>query len=123
LLDEENESLLRKVLVTIECAYQFMPNQNSTENKNFVYELCTINIDTKLKWHLMDGIVSYVFKRYLSKLDQTRTLGLDKNSIDRYLVGDMVRKMSDSKLPDMLPFGYLVGNNCKIKIILKGKLN
>jgi hypothetical protein len=106
-----------------------MPNQAATattntnsENKNFVYELCTINIDSKLKWHLMDGIVTYVFKRYLNRVDSTRALGLDKNSIEKYFVGDMVRKVADSKLPDMLPFGYLIGNNCKIKIILKGKL-
>jgi hypothetical protein len=123
LLDDENENLLRKVLVTIECGYQFMPNQSTSENKNFIYELCTINIDSKLKWHLMDGIVTYVFKRYLNRIDATRSLGLDKNSIDKYFVGDMVRKVADSKLPDMLPFGYLVGNNCKIKIILKGEFN
>lgn len=66
----------------------------------------------------MDGIISYVFKRYLTKLD-SYTLGLDKNSIEKYYIGEIVRKINDTKVPDLLPFGYLVGDNCTIRIILK----
>ena len=121
LLDDENESLLRKVLVTIECSYQFISVATANPlNSNFIYELCTINVDSKLKWLLMDGIVVYVFKRYLNRIDKTKSLGLDKSSIEKYYVGDMMRKLNDPKVPDMLPFGYMVGNNCRIKIILKG---
>jgi len=68
----------------------------------------------------MDGIVAYVFKRFLSKVDHSRSIGLDKNSIEKYCIGDFVRKINDPNYPDLLPFGYLVGNNCTIKIILKG---
>lgn len=117
LLSDENESLLRKALVTIECSYRL--NENLTEN---AYRVCSINIDSKLKWPLMDGIVGYIFKRYLNKIDPSKTTGLDKNSIDKYIIGDFVRKINDNKYPDLLPFGYLVGNNCNIKIILKDNL-
>lgn len=129
LLGDENESLLRKVLVTIECSYQLKPNTlsetptiiaNKKNDDFFVYNICTINIDSKLKWQLMDGIVAYVFKRYLGKIDQFKETGLDKNSIEKYYIGDFVRKINDANFPDLLPFGYLVGNNCTIKIILKG---
>lgn len=133
LLGDENESLLRKVLVTIECSYQLQNKSNSIdttinnsmdlETKSddfFVYKICTINIDSKLKWELMDGIVGYVFKRFLSKVDNSKSIGLNIDSIDRYCIGDFVRKINDPNLPDLLPFGYLVGNNCTIKILLKG---
>lgn len=150
-MGDENESLLRKVLVTVECSYQLTRPENfctdrvekdpggfkedqqqsddkmklKTNAKNedfFVYEICTINLDSKLKWPLMDGIVSYVFKRYLNKIDPNKSTGLDKNSIEKYYIGDCMRKINDTNMPDLLPYGYLVGNNCTIKIILKGTL-
>lgn len=129
LLGDENETLLRKVLVTVECSYQLPMRNNETtattttttsDEEFFVYKICTINIDSKLKWSLMDGIVSYVFKRFVAKIDRTRSIGLEKSSIDKYCIGDLMRKINDTTLPDLLPFGYLVGNNCNIKIILKG---
>jgi hypothetical protein len=131
LLDEENESLLRKVLVTVESTYLINTNNSIVEDGNplelpinLVHKICLINIDSKLKWNLMDGIVSYVFKRYLQKIDPKNLLGLDRSSIDCYLIGDSLkRKLNDnSNLPDLLPYGYFVGKNFEIKIILKDSL-
>lgn len=67
----------------------------------------------------MDGIVCYCFKRYLNKIDPNNSLCLSKNSIEKYFIGDTVRKLNDTKVPDLLPFGYLVGDSCKVKIVLK----
>jgi hypothetical protein len=67
----------------------------------------------------MDGIVCYCFKRYLSKIDPNKSLCLSKYSIEKYFIGDIVRKLNDTKLPDLLPFGYLVGDKCKVRIVLK----
>jgi hypothetical protein len=67
----------------------------------------------------MDGIVCYCFKRYLSKIDPTKSLCLSKYSIEKYFIGDIVRKLNDTKFPDLLPFGYLVGDKCKVRIVLK----
>ncbi len=133
LLGDENESLLRKTLVTVECSYQLKldtPGSEQTDKistcasfKNnsefFEYEVCTINLDSKLKWDLMDGIISYVFKRYINKIDPGHKLGLDQDSIDKYYIGEIMRKINDTNYPAMLPFGYLVGSSCTIRIILK----
>ena len=122
-MGDENESLLRKALVTIESSnIDQMIDKSKNSHDYFTYEVCTINIDSKLNWQLMDGIISYVFKRYLQKIDPTQCLGLNKNSIEKYHIGEIVRKINDTRLPDLLPFGYLVGNNCTIRILLKGKL-
>ena len=114
MLGDENESLLTKALVTIQCSYEL-----KTENNELNYEICTINIDSKLKWHLMDGIVNYCFKRYLTKIDPNNSLCLTKHSIEKYFIGDIVRTLNDPKVPDLLPFGYLVGDNRHVKIVLK----
>lgn len=94
-------------------------DNSSLAGEFFAYEICTINLDSKLKWDLMDGIISYVFKRYLKKIDPSQAMGLNKNSIDKYYIGEIVRRIYDPVYPDMLPFGYLVGNICTIRIILK----
>ena len=114
--------LLRKALVTIDCSYQLQFSSNSDISLNS-YRLCTINIDSKLKWPLMDGIVCYIFRRYISQLDQTQSIGLNQYSIEKYQIGDMVRRIKDPRQPDLLPFGYLIGNNCVIKIFLKDDSN
>ncbi len=134
LLGDENESLLRKTLVTVECSYQLKLDKPESEHASsitggvssfgnrsefFAYEICTINLDSKLKWDLMDGIISYVFKRYINKIDPAKKLGLDKDSIDKYYIGEIVRRINDTNYPVMLPFGYLVGSTCTIRIILK----
>jgi hypothetical protein len=133
LLGDENASLLRKVNVTIQCLYELkeLPNgeedsltMNQFENnftEYFTYSICSINIDSKLKWPMLDGIVSYVFKRYLNKIDPNKSLGLDKHSIEQYTIGEVTRKINDLKCPDLLPFGYLIGDSCSIRIVLKGK--
>lgn len=136
-MGDENESLLRKALVTVECSYQLKPDnrldspsyninnrsqitQSLQDSEFFAYEICTINVDSKLKWDLMDGIISYVFKRYINKIDPSQSMGLTKNSIDKYYIGEIVRKINDkSSYPDMLPFGYLIGKTCAIRIVLK----
>lgn len=67
----------------------------------------------------MDGIISYVFKRYINKIDPSQSMGLTKTSIDKYYIGEIVRKINDPNYPDMLPFGYLIGKTCAIRIVLK----
>ena len=126
-MNDENEALLRKAYVVIKCSYHDHSsiNEEGIENKtqdfcNFKHEICIINIDSKLKWKLMDGIISYVFKRYLKLIDPMDKMGLTKNSIQNYNIGEVTRYLNDSKMPNLLPFGYLVGDNCTIEIVLKG---
>jgi hypothetical protein len=71
----------------------------------------------------MDGVISYVFKRYIKLIDPFDKMGLNKSSIEKYNInGEMTRYLNDPKLPGLLPFGYLVGDNCTIEIVLKGEL-
>jgi hypothetical protein len=108
----------------IKCSYHDIPNSiEDKSDKNCIHckhEVCIINIDSKLKWKLMDGIISYVFKRYLKLIDPLDKMGLNKNSIEKYNIGEVSRYLNDSKLPSLLPFGYLIGDNCTIEIVLKG---
>ncbi len=68
---------------------------------------------------------------------QEANLGLDLDSIHMYYVGDMARQTVHSssqyflendqevrrdKLPDLLPYGYLVGDHTTIIIKLKGTI-
>ncbi|CAB1346242.1 unnamed protein product [Coregonus sp. 'balchen'] len=59
-------------------------------------------------------IVEYVFR-----VDPLTSLGLNSDSIVCYRMGDVVRAHA-SELPEMLPCGYLVGDNNVISVNLKG---
>ena len=161
-MDDENEQLLRKVQVSLQCNYKLdhkgehslvtpsAASQNTSDQLNdhhhtFLYHMCTVNLDSKVSWSLLDGIVSYVFKRYIKQVDAHDSLGLlraeaDSSSgasisIDKYYVGDMCRqllqpggkstvtKFAKSNTPELLPFGYLVGDQCTIRIVLKDDMN
>lgn len=50
------------------------------------------------------------------------SLGLCLDSVWSYHVGEVVR-YKDSKLPDLLPCGYLVGDTSDITVCLKGALH
>jgi hypothetical protein len=113
---------LRKAYVTIKCAYHDPPSIDQQQDKfaACIHEICIINVDSKLKWKLMDGIITYIFKRYLKLIDPLDKMGLNKNSIEKYNIGEISRYLNDTKLPNLLPFGYLFGDNCTIEIVLKG---
>lgn len=72
-------------------------------------------------------MVKRLFKEYINKLDEKTTecgtvgLGIGLDSINMYYVGDMPRKVTCdlSSLPDLLPYGYLVGNHTSIILKLK----
>ena len=74
-------------------------------------------------------MVKSLFKEYLDKLesdDDIPTLGLSLESIFKYYVGEMPRQANNDlieqqqqqKLPDLLPYGYLVGSHTNIIIQL-----
>jgi neuron navigator 2 len=85
----------------------------------------SINVCTKTKWDILDNLIKRHLKEYLNRLDQTCVesggLGLSADdSIQYYYVGDMLRKETNEfSKPDLLPYGYLVGNHTSIIIKLK----
>lgn len=74
-------------------------------------------------------MVKSLFKEYLSQLEsrtvESGGLGLCLDSINYYYVGDMKRSASGAsspgseKLPDLLPYGYLVANHTCVVVKLK----
>ena len=58
-------------------------------------------------------------QEYVFRVDPLTSLGLNSDSIVCYRMGDVVRAHA-SEVPELLPCGYLVGDNNIIKVNLKG---
>lgn len=62
-------------------------------------------------------------QEYLERIDPGTNLDLNEDSIWSYHVGEVIR-YKDSKAPDLLPCGYLVGGSASsITIYLNGALH
>jgi hypothetical protein len=96
------------------------------------YQVCIglVSVCTRTKWDVLETSVSRQFKDYINRLDaatvESGGLGLTTDSIEFFYVGDMYRpgvltaeNEQQQKLPDLLPYGYLVGNHTSILIKLK----
>ncbi|KAK7605409.1 hypothetical protein V9T40_007267 [Parthenolecanium corni] len=82
-----------------------------------------IPVTTKTDWESLDNLVFRAFKEYLERIDPGTNLDLTQDSIWSYQVGEVTRYM-DSKNPELLPCGYLVGgSSSSITIYLKGALH
>lgn len=54
------------------------------------------------------------------RIDTSTSLGLSSDCIASYCIGDLIRSHS-LEVPELLPCGYLVGDNNIITVNLKGK--
>ncbi|XP_076330999.1 uncharacterized protein LOC143236592 isoform X2 [Tachypleus tridentatus] len=79
----------------------------------------SVSVNAMTKWDSLDNVVKRKFKEYLQRIDPVSNLGLCTESILSYHIGDVVRS-KELEVPDLLPCGYLVGDNMKIHIMLKG---
>ncbi|XP_073693894.1 neuron navigator 3 [Garra rufa] len=120
LLDDGYEGNLRKegrsvrIVVTI--------NSDSYKTKAMQkkeYLIGSIGVSGKTKWDVLDGVIRRLFKEYVFRVDPLTSLGLNSDSIVCYKMGDVVRSHA-SEVPELLPCGYLVGDNNVIKVSLKG---
>lgn len=55
------------------------------------------------------------------RIDTSSSLGLSSDCIASYCVGDLIRS-HNLEVPELLPCGYLVGDNNIITVNLKGKM-
>ncbi|XP_053539362.1 neuron navigator 2 isoform X3 [Ictalurus punctatus] len=78
-----------------------------------------IGVSGKTKWDVLDGVVKRLFKEYIRHVDQVSQLGLSSDSVESYRIGDVIRP-GRAETPELLPCGYLVGENKTINISLKG---
>uniref|UniRef100_A0A4W5L534 Neuron navigator 3 n=1 Tax=Hucho hucho TaxID=62062 RepID=A0A4W5L534_9TELE len=91
----------------------------STGMQSQEYLIGSIGVSGKTKWDVLDGVIRRLFKEYVFRVDPLTSLGLNSDSIVSYRMGDVVRAHA-SELPEMLPCGYLVGDNNVISVNLKG---
>ncbi|XP_078663254.1 neuron navigator 2-like isoform X7 [Branchiostoma floridae x Branchiostoma belcheri] len=77
-----------------------------------------LSVSGKTKWDMLDNVVHRLFKEYLLRIDPVSNLGLTSESIRNYTIGEIIRS-KESELPELLPCGYLVGDNNSIAIHLK----
>lgn len=60
------------------------------------------------------------FQEYVFRIDTSTSLGLSSDCIASYCIGDLIRS-HNLEVPELLPCGYLVGDNNIITVNLKGK--
>ncbi|XP_057285326.1 neuron navigator 3 isoform X4 [Pezoporus wallicus] len=111
-LHKEGHSV--KILVTINKGYS-----RAKDQKPHTYLIGSIGVSGKTKWDVLDGVIKRLFKEYIFRVDPTTSLGLSSECIANYCIGDVIRAHS-LEVPELLPCGYLVGDNNVITVNLKG---
>ncbi|XP_031409577.1 neuron navigator 3 isoform X7 [Meleagris gallopavo] len=120
LLDDVTDGALHKeghsvkILVTINKGYS-----RSKDQKSHTYLIGSIGVSGKTKWDVLDGVIRRLFKEYIFRVDPAASLGLSSDCIASYCIGDVIRAHS-LEVPELLPCGYLVGDNNIITVNLKG---
>ncbi|XP_064282293.1 neuron navigator 2 isoform X5 [Passer domesticus] len=78
-----------------------------------------IGVSGKTKWDVLDGVVRRLFKEYIIHVDPVSQLGLNSDSVLGYSIGE-IRRTNSAETPELLPCGYLVGDNNTISVTIKG---
>uniref|UniRef100_A0A8C8EEK9 Neuron navigator 3 n=1 Tax=Otus sunia TaxID=257818 RepID=A0A8C8EEK9_9STRI len=94
-------------------------NFSLQDQKPHAYLIGSIGVSGKTKWDILDGVIRRLFKEYIFRVDPTTSLGLSSDCIASYCIGDVIRAHS-LEVPELLPCGYLVGDNNVITVNLKG---
>uniref|UniRef100_A0A8D2LNC4 Neuron navigator 3 n=1 Tax=Varanus komodoensis TaxID=61221 RepID=A0A8D2LNC4_VARKO len=103
-----------KIMVMINKGYG-----RSKDQKMQAYLIGSIGVSGKTKWDVLDGVIRRLFKEYVFRVDPATSLGLGSDCIASYCIGDVIRSHSQ-EVPELLPCGYLVGDNNTITVNLKG---
>ncbi|XP_066902142.1 protein sickie isoform X3 [Halyomorpha halys] len=85
--------------------------------------IASLSVSGKTKWEMLDAMVRRAFKDYLDRVDPMTCLGLGPDSVWSYHVGEVVRYRDPKPPPELLPCGYLVGEDTNIRICLRGALH
>ncbi|XP_060234015.1 neuron navigator 3 isoform X7 [Meriones unguiculatus] len=103
-----------KIMVSISKGYG-----RAKDQKSQAYLIGSIGVSGKTKWDVLDGVIRRLFKEYVFRIDTSSSLGLSPDCIASYCIGDLIRSHS-LEVPELLPCGYLVGDNDVITVNLKG---
>uniref|UniRef100_A0A8C4X4U2 Neuron navigator 2 n=1 Tax=Erpetoichthys calabaricus TaxID=27687 RepID=A0A8C4X4U2_ERPCA len=91
------------------------------ESRPRQYLVGCIGVSGKTKWDVLDGVVRRLFKEYIIHVDPLSQLGLNSDSVVGYSIGD-IHRTNGAETPELLPCGYLVGENTTITVTLKDSL-
>ncbi|XP_070313395.1 neuron navigator 2 isoform X1 [Odocoileus virginianus] len=89
------------------------------DSRPHLFLIGCIGVSGKTKWDVLDGVVRRLFKEYIIHIDPVSQLGLNSDSVLGYSIGDVTRS-NTSETPELLPCGYLVGENTTISVAVKG---
>uniref|UniRef100_A0A8D2DYG0 Neuron navigator 3 n=1 Tax=Sciurus vulgaris TaxID=55149 RepID=A0A8D2DYG0_SCIVU len=103
-----------KIIVSISKGYG-----RAKDQKSQAYLIGSIGVSGKTKWDVLDGVIRRLFKEYVLRIDTASSLGLSSDCIASYCIGDLIRSQN-LEVPELLPCGYLVGDNNIITVNLKG---
>ncbi|XP_018428352.1 PREDICTED: neuron navigator 3 isoform X2 [Nanorana parkeri] len=103
-----------KIMVCVNKGYG-----KTKDRKSHQYLIGSIGVSGKTKWDVLDAVIRRLFKEYIYRVDPASYLGLTSDAIINYSIGDLVRA-NNTEVPEMLPCGYLVGENNIITVNIKG---
>lgn len=73
--------------------------------------MSAVQVSGKTKWDNLDLQLKKVFREYVLRVDPVTNLGLESDSLQSYSIGDILRIPNMEETPELLPCGYLVGDN------------
>ncbi|XP_060033010.1 neuron navigator 2 isoform X5 [Erinaceus europaeus] len=89
------------------------------DSRPHLFLIGCIGVSGKTKWDVLDGVVRRLFKEYIIHVDPVSQLGLNSDSVLGYSIGE-IKRSTTSETPELLPCGYLVGENTTISVAVKG---
>ncbi|XP_033063980.1 neuron navigator 2 isoform X4 [Trachypithecus francoisi] len=89
------------------------------DSRPHLFLIGCIGVSGKTKWDVLDGVVRRLFKEYIIHVDPVSQLGLNSDSVLGYSIGE-IKRSNTSETPELLPCGYLVGENTTISVAVKG---
>ncbi|XP_036391287.1 neuron navigator 2-like isoform X5 [Megalops cyprinoides] len=120
LLDDNGEGGTRKegrhvkIMVSME---EDMKRKEECRPRHYL--IGCIGVSGKTKWDVLDGVIRRLFKEYIIHVDPVSQLGLNSDSVAGYSIGD-IHRTGGAETPELLPCGYLVGENNTISVTVKG---
>ncbi|XP_021119575.1 neuron navigator 2 isoform X3 [Heterocephalus glaber] len=89
------------------------------DSRPHLFLIGCIGVSGKTKWDVLDGVVRRLFKEYIIHVDPVSQLGLNSDSVLGYSIGE-IKRSNGSETPELLPCGYLVGENTTVSVSVRG---
>ena len=81
----------------------------------------TVAASSALSWALLDSLMERLLTEYFMRLDPVSNLGLGAESLLEYRVGEVTRLPHHQPEPELLPYGYVIGEVQSVALVLRGR--